>query len=205
MSPRRSASAALQTRTDIVERAIDVASVEGLDGFSLGRLADTLQMSKSGVLGHFRTKEALQLSALDGAIDVFTREVWAPAAASAPGLPRLLTICQSWIGYLERDVFPGGCFLTAASCEFDGRPGPVRDRIALAMKRWLRTLAAEAQVAIDAGQLPADSDPAAIAFQLNALAMGANQAIQLFGDRQAPRLTLAAMGATLRARSAEHG
>ncbi len=197
MSPRRSAAAALQTREQIVERAIDVASVEGLEGFSLGRLADTLQMSKSGVLGHFRTKEELQHSALQGAVDVFSREVWEPAVGSASGLPRLLVICEAWIDYLEREVFPGGCFLTAASCEFDGRPGPIRDQIATVMKRWLRTLASEVRVAIEAGELSAGADPTTVAFQLNALAMGANQAIQLFGDRRAGQRALSAMRATL--------
>jgi len=183
----------MQTRADIVERAMLVASVEGLDGFSLGRLADDLQMSKSGVLGHFHTKEELQLNALEAAIDVFTREVWEPSLGAEPGLARLEAICDAWISYLERGVFPGGCFLTAASCEFDGRPGPVQDAIRRALSRWLRVLGSQVQLAIDAGELSADADPEMIAFRLNALAMGANQAIQLFADPRAVRLAHRAM------------
>ncbi|HEY8764555.1 MAG TPA: TetR/AcrR family transcriptional regulator [Solirubrobacteraceae bacterium] len=201
MSPRRSVAAALQTRSDIVERAMLVASVEGLDGFSLGRLADDLQMSKSGVLGHFRTKEALQLDALEAAIEVFRREVWEPSLRAEPGLARLQAICDAWISYLQRGVFPGGCFLTAASCEFDGRPGPVHDAIRRALSGWHRVLGSQVRLAIDAGELPADADPEMIAFQLNALAMGANQAIQLFEDPRAVRLAHRAMRAVV----ASHG
>jgi AcrR family transcriptional regulator len=190
-------AAALETRAAIVDRAMRVASVEGLDGFTLGRLADELQMSKSGVLGHFGTKQELQLSALDAAVGVFTHEVWEPSLEAEPGLPRLLAICDAWISYLERGVFPGGCFLTAASCEFDGRPGSVHDAIAHALSVWYRALRSQVRVAIDAGDLPAESDPETIVFQLNALAMGANQAIQLFGDPSAGRLAHRAMRSTL--------
>jgi AcrR family transcriptional regulator len=197
MSPRRSAAAALQTRAEIVDRAMRVASVQGLDGFTLGRLAEDLHMSKSGVLRHFPTKEDLQRHALQAAIDVFTREVWEPSLCAEPGLARLQAICDSWISYLERDVFPGGCFLTAASCEFDGRPGVVQDAVADALSTWHRTLQSQVRVAIRSGELPADADPAAIAFQLNALAMAANQAIQLFGDRPAAQMARRAMHATL--------
>lgn len=197
MSPRRSAAAALQTRAEIVDRAMRVASVEGLDGFTIGRLAEDLHMSKSGVLRHFPTKEELQLHALEAAIGVFTHEVWGPSLAAEPGLPRLEAICDAWVSYLERDVFPGGCFLTAASCEFDGRPGRVHDAVARALVRWHAALREQVRLAVDAGQLPPEVDAQSIAFQLNALAMAANQAIQLFGDRRAPQMARRAMQATL--------
>jgi AcrR family transcriptional regulator len=190
-------AAALQTRAAIVDTAMQVASVEGLEGFTLGRLADELQMSKSGVLGHFRTKEELQLSALEAAIAVFTREVWEQSLHSEPGLNRLAAICENWISYLERNVFSGGCFLTAAACEYDGRPGPVRDAVARALSRWRHTLESQVTVAIEAGDLPPDADREAIAFQINSLAMGTNQAIQLFGDRDAGKLAHRAMRTTL--------
>jgi len=188
---------ARETRAAIVERAVEVSSVEGLEGLTIGRLATDLRMSKSGVLGHFGTKEALQLSALEAAIEKFRREVWEPTADAEPGLARLLAICDAWISYLERGVFPGGCFLSAASCEFDGRAGPVRAAIVDAMSRWYRALEGQVRIAIDAGDLPEGSDPKAIAFQLNALAMGANQALQLFDDRRALELARGAMRATL--------
>ena len=197
MSPRRSAEETRQTHGAIVQRAVELSSIVGLEGLTFGRLAADLEISKSGLLGHFPKKEALQLEALDGAIAIFRSEVWDRTAGAEAGLPRLLAICDAWISYLERDVFPGGCFLTAASCEFDGRPGPVRDAVADTMKTWLRALEEEAAAAIEAGDLPPAADPAAIAFQLNALAMGTNHALQLFGDRRAPEWGRRAMRAAL--------
>src|SRR3712207_6256551 len=98
-------------------------------------------MSKAGVIGHFGSKEALQLAALEQAVAIFTREVWDRAASEERGLPRLRAIADAWVSYLQRDVFPGGCFLTAASCEWDGRDGPVRDRVVGTMDLWLSVLA----------------------------------------------------------------
>ena len=197
VSPRRSAEETRRTRGAIVERAVEVSSVAGLEGLTFGRLAADLEISKSGLLGHFPNKEALQLQALDEAAAIFRREVWDRAAGAEEGLPRLLALCDAWISYLERGVFPGGCFLTAASCEFDDRPGAVRDQVAATMKTWLGALESEAATAIEAGDLPPASDPEAIAFQLNALAMGVNHALQLFGDRRASGWGRRAMHASL--------
>lgn len=196
MSPRRSAEDARQTRAAIVERAVEVSSTAGLEGLTFGRLAAELEMSKAGLLGHFPRKELLQVTALERAAEIFRREVWDRTAEVDRGLPRLVAICDAWVSYLERGL-PGGCFLTAASCEFDGRPGPVRDAVADVLTTWYGALESEAAAAIEAGDLPAESDPAAIAFQLNSIAMGANQAIQLFGDRQAPERARHAMRAVL--------
>lgn len=197
--PRRSAAEALQTRAAILDRSVDLASVEGLDGLTIGRLADDLRMSKSGVLGHFGSKEALQLAALDQAIDVFTREVWEPAAAAPAGRARLLAIADHWMSYHERDVFPGGCFVTAASCEFDDRPGRVRDAVATRHRRWLAVLAAEARAAVRHGELPRGTDPDDLAFALNAIAMGVNQSRHLLGDAEAGARGWRAMRALLHA------
>jgi AcrR family transcriptional regulator len=186
MSPRRSAVQAAGTRTAIVERAVEVGSVEGLEGLTIGRLAGDVGMSKSGLIRHFGSKEGLQMAALEEATEIFRREVWEQAEADEPGLVRLRAICDAWLSYLERDVLPGGCFLTAAASEFDGRGGPVREATRAAWARWLRVLEAEARTAIDAGQLPANSDPAQIAFELNAICMGLNNARQLHGDPAAP-------------------
>jgi AcrR family transcriptional regulator len=198
MSPRRSIAEARATREAIVGRAVEISSIQGLEGLTLGRLAADVGMSKAGVLGHFGSKEALQLTALRAAVELFTQEVWERTAGAERGLPRLVAICDAWISYLERDVFPGGCYLTAASCEFDGRGGPVHDAVADALARWYETLEAQARIAIEAGDLPLSADPEAIAFQLNSLAMGANQALQLFGDRRAPERARRAMRAILR-------
>src|SRR5579884_3830471 len=193
MSPRRSTADAEHTRERIIARAIEIASVEGLEGVSIGRLASDVQMSKAGVLGRFGTKEALQRDTLEAAIDIFRAEVWEPSLLAPPGLRRLAAICEHWISYLERGVFPGGCFLTAASCEFDDRPGPVHEAIADAHRLWLATLEAEVRAAIDNGELSRDYDPAAVAFRLNAYAMGANQALQLLGDARGAALAHDAM------------
>lgn len=197
MSPRRSVAEAEATRAAIVERAVELASTDGLEGLTIGRLAGDLDMSKAGVLGHFGTKEQLQLATLEAAIAVFRREVWEPAVGEQPGLPRLMAVCDAWLSYLEAGTFPGGCFLTAASCEFDGRGGPVRDAVAQTLDLWRQVLQNEVRAGIEAGDLDQGLDPAAVAFQLNALAMGTNQSVQLFGERAAVERARRAMHAVL--------
>ena len=198
MSPRRSAADAALTRQAIVSETVAEASREGLESVTIGRLAEGLGMSKAGVIGHFGNKQGLQLAALAAAIEVFRREIWEPAAEQPPGLPRLAAIVDGWLSYLERDVFPGGCFVTAASCEFDGRPGPVREALDDALSGWLGALEREVRAAIDAGELPPDTDPAQVAFELNSVAMGVNQALQLRGDPNAVRRGRRAMRRALR-------
>lgn len=174
-----------RTRQAILEVAVDVASAEGLEGLTIGRLASELSMSKSGLFAHFGSKEELQLATVETARDIFIREVIRPAHAAAKGLPRLWKLCDVWLAYVRGEVFSGGCFFAAASSEFDGRPGPVRDRVAGIMKEWLATLRGSIAEALEAGELKAETDPAQLAFELNALEMGANWAFQLYGDKQA--------------------
>src|SRR3954471_11725506 len=168
--PRRSAAAVADSRATVVATAIDLASVEGLEGITIGRLADELAMSKSGLIGRFGDKEALQRAVLAAAIERFTEKVWWPAAKTPAGLPRLEAIIDAWIEHLRAGVFPGGCFVTTASVEYDARPGPLRDDVAEAVKRWLMVLETQARRARDAGDLPADPDPADVAFELHSLA-----------------------------------
>ncbi len=191
--PRRSVAEALDTRRAILGRAVDVASREGLEGMTIGGLADDLSMSKAGVIGHFGSKQALQLAALEEANAMFTERVWRPAEHFEPGLPRLLAICEAWTAYLAGDCFAGGCFLTQTAAEFDARPGPVRDAVAGSLKRWYKVLGREVRTAVEAGDLPADTDPDQIVFEIGALAAGTNQAIQLHGDRRGPERGLCAM------------
>lgn len=188
MSPRRSVVEAAATREAILAVGVRIASVEGLEGLTIGGLAAALGMSKAGVVGHFGSKEALQLSVLDAAARIFRREVpqrAARAARATPGLARLHALCEAWLSYLERKVFPGGCFFTAAACEFDGRPGPVRDAIAAHLSTWTDVLENEARIAVSTGELPADSDPAQVAFELMGVAMATNQRLQLYADAAA--------------------
>ena len=180
--PRRSTAAVVETRAAVTQAAVDRASVEGLDGLTIGRLAGEVAMRKSSVFSLFGSKQELQLATLEAAIEGFTNQVWGTAADERPGLPRLLALCESWLSYHERESLPGGCCLTTATVEFDARPGPLRDAVALAMKRWFGVLEREVAFAIEAGALPDDTEPADVAFQLNALASAASYGFQLSRD-----------------------
>jgi AcrR family transcriptional regulator len=180
--PRRSAAAVAETRAAVTEAAVNRASVEGLEGLTIGGLAGEVKMRKSSLFGLFGSKEELQLETLEAAVESFRHEVWGPVEDLEPGLPRLLGLCESWLDYHRREVMPGGCFLTTATIEFDARPGPLRDAVAETMKRWFGVLEREARTAIEAGDLPPNTDPADVAFQLNSLAAGASYGFQLWRD-----------------------
>jgi AcrR family transcriptional regulator len=180
--PRRSVQAVAETRSAVTDAAVDRASVDGLEGLTIGGLAGEMEMRKSSVFGLFGSKEGLQRAALEAAIRQFRDEVWDPVADETPGLERLLALCDSWLSYHEREVLPGGCFMTTATVEFDARPGPLRDAVAETVDRWLGTLEREATAAIEAGELPPGTDPADVAFQLNALAAAASYGFQLSRD-----------------------
>jgi AcrR family transcriptional regulator len=181
--PRRSAAAVAETRAAVTEAAVDRASVDGLEGLTIGGLAGEVEMRKSSLFSLFGSKEDLQVATLEAAVRDFRAKVWEPVAGEAPGLPRLLALCDSWLAYHERESLPGGCFLTTATVEFDARPGPLRDAVADTMELWLGALEREAAAAIDAGDIPPDTDPADIAFELNALAAAASYGFQLSRDR----------------------
>ena len=174
------------TRESILARAVDLSSSEGLEGLTIGRLASELGMSKSGLFGHFGSKEELQLATIDAAVRRFVEEVIVPATKEEPGREQLRALCEGYFDYLERRVFPGGCFFAAAAAEFDGRPGPVRDAISGGVSAWLSVLEHQAEVA-------GAEDPEQLAFELHSLALGANSAHQLFGDEDAFSRARAAM------------
>lgn len=175
----------VRTRTSILERAVDLASLEGLEGLTIGRLAEELGMSKSGLFAHFGSKEELQLAVIEAASQRYIREIFRPVLELPRGFPRLMAICRSWISYVERRVFPGGCFFAAASFEFDGRPGPVRDLIRRLMDDWIGSLEKAIRMAQHEGHLDPSLDPSQLAFELNALFFGANFAYYLRDDKQA--------------------
>jgi AcrR family transcriptional regulator len=166
------------TREAILDRAVDLASTEGLEGLTIGRLATEMEMSKSGLFGHFGSKQELQLAAVDAAAARFAQEVVAPSLELQPGAERLRALCDAYIGYMEREVFPGGCFWAAVTTEFDDRPGPVRDRIREAMASWIGVLEREAEAA---GAV----DPEQLAFELLAVAQAANTGSRLLGNHDA--------------------
>jgi AcrR family transcriptional regulator len=186
MSPRSSVAEAGRTRDAIVERAVDVASKEGLEGLTIGRLAGDMRMSKAGLIGHFGSKERLQLAALESASERFSQAVWEPVEEREPGLPRLRALCDAWVAYLEKPVFPGGCFFAAAATEFDDRGGPVRNQLASHARRWRRVLEREARIAVKAGDLPKGLDPVQLAVELFGVILVLNHDLMLLRDREAP-------------------
>jgi AcrR family transcriptional regulator len=176
---------ATKTRNEILQIATDIASAEGLEGLSIGRLATELHMSKTGIFAHFGSKEQLQLATVDAAKRVFLEQVVQPALKQSRGVVRLRAMLEAWIGYVERIVFPGGCFFAAASAEFDSRPGPVRDEIANLTKAWLDALQDEIAYAIRAKEVRSGVSPAQLAFELHAFVQEANWAFKLFNDKNA--------------------
>lgn len=174
-----------RTRQTILETAVHIASEEGLEGLTIGRLALELSMSKSGLFAHFGSKEELQVATVETARLIFIKEVIRPSFESTEGLLRLWTLCDTWLTHIQRGVFRGGCFFAAAAAEFDGRPGPVRDRIAEIMKEWLATLSRTIVEAQQAGQLDKKIDATQLAFEFNSLELGANWSYQLYGDLNA--------------------
>jgi AcrR family transcriptional regulator len=177
--PRRSAADVADTRADVLDVALHRASIDGLEGLTIGRLADELSMSKSGLFGLFGSKEELQLATFERAVEDFRREVWLPVARRERGMPRLLALVDRWLAYHRRRVLPGGCFVTTATIEFDARPGPLREAVAHARRQMHALLEADVRSAVEAGDMPADTHPADVAFALYALASAASQAIQL--------------------------
>jgi AcrR family transcriptional regulator len=165
--------------------AVDLASIEGLEGLTIGRLADELKMSKSGLFAHFGSKEDLQLATVAMARQIFLEYVVLPALGEPSGMPRLWRLCDRWLGHVEDRIFAGGCFFTAASFEFDSRPGPVRNAIVEAMHTWLNTLTRAVEEAKKAGHINPGVDSAQFAFEIYSMAMGAHWAFQLLDQKNA--------------------
>ncbi|MBN6034690.1 TetR/AcrR family transcriptional regulator [Amycolatopsis sp. 195334CR] len=146
------------TRAAVLRRAVDIASVEGLDGLSIGRLAKELDLSKSGVFAHFGSKEELQLAAIDAANAIFTEHVVDPVPATLSGLDRFSALCERWLDYSEDRVFPGGCFFFHTSAEFDARDGRVHDALVARSRNWTRFLVDSLDGLDDAEQLVFESE-----------------------------------------------
>ena len=177
----------LKTRQAILGKAVNLASVEGLEGLTIGKLASALRISKSGLFAHFGSKEDLQCAVVEAAREIFVEKVVRPTYEFR-GLKRLQALCENWLSYGEGKVFPGGCFFSAASLEFDDRPGRVRDRIVELMKKWLGNLEHAARDAQLGGEIKSEVDVRQLAFEIQALAMGANWSSRLFRDPSAFRL-----------------
>ena len=173
-----------RTRHAILTRAAELATQEGLEPLSIGRLAESTAMSKSGLFAHFGSKEELQLATVDHAASLFREEVIAPARAAPKGLARVWALCDHMVDYSERQVFPGGCFFACTSAEFNNRPGPVRDRIVEIVGTWLSYLEHAVEQAQQVGELDQSLTAREIAFQLDSFAQAANAQYQMFRDEQ---------------------
>jgi AcrR family transcriptional regulator len=183
---RRRRSDGERSRAAILREAARLATVDGLDGLSLSRLADAVGMSKSGLFAHFGSKEELQLATVDAARTIFEELVLEPATAADAGLPRLRAYVQGFVDHVEDRVFPGGCFFVAAVSELDTHPpGPVRDDAMAFSMHWLALLAQEVAVAQAAGALDPAADPAQVAFELHAFMVLGNMQFVATGDKGA--------------------
>jgi AcrR family transcriptional regulator len=171
-----------RSRRRVLELAARLASVEGLDGLSIGRLADAAGMPKSSVYVLFGSKEDLQLATVDSARASFIAEVVEPALAMPPGRGRLRGLCEGFLSYVERRVFPGGCFFVAASAELGGRDGRVRERVASYQQQWRDLLKQTANEAHQRGELPSGADPDQLAFELGTMLAGTNIIAVLHSD-----------------------
>jgi AcrR family transcriptional regulator len=164
----------VQSHAAILEAAARLATVEGIEGLSIGRLADEVGMSKSGLFAHFGSKEELQLATIEAASDVFAARVTGPATDAPTAAERLHALVDGYLRYLEDDTFPGGCFFASVLAEVDMRPGAVRDRLVAFLGGWVGELEqavrdAQAEGAVDAGE-----DPAQLVFEVGAALLYAN-------------------------------
>ena len=175
--PAATATRGASTRDAILDRALDVASAEGLEGLTIGRLATDLGMSKSGLFAHFGSKQELQLATVAAAAERFKASVVDAASGEPDGAPRLRAMAAAYIAHLDSEGYAGGCFWAATSAEQDDRPGPVRDAIAGALDAWLAELERQARIA-------GVSDPERLAFELYSVVIGANSRFRLSGDRR---------------------
>lgn len=180
--PRRTRSDGERTRGAILREAASLATVEGLEGLSIGRLAAAIGISKSGLYAHFRSKEELQLATVAQAERILADEVIQPAMAAPPGLGQLWAICEAFFSYVERRVFPGGCFFAATALEMGTRPGPVRDRLAAIQLDFTALLSSFARTALERQELPAGESPDGLSFELHAILLGADTKFVLHDD-----------------------
>jgi len=180
--PRRTRADGERSRQAILRAAANLATIDGLDGISIGNLAAHIGMSKSGLYAHFRSKEELQLATVETAHEIFNAEVVDPDPGIVHPLEQLRALCDRFLSYVERRVFPGGCFFASTSAEFDTRPGPVKDKIASVQQGWTELLQQLIREAQAAGSLNAAADPTQLAFEVYAFLLMGNTAFVLDDD-----------------------
>ena len=173
-SGRKPRADGVESRRAILHAAAQLATTRGLEGLSIGELAQHIGMSKSGLYAHFKSKEELELATIETAAEIFDRNVLGPARESPGGLQRVLALSEAFLGHLERRVFPGGCFFANVSMQLAARPGRSRDRVVGLLTQWLQLFTSALTEAVAAGELPQDTDIDQTAFELNAMLVRAN-------------------------------
>jgi AcrR family transcriptional regulator len=172
----------VESRRAILDAAAHLATTRGLEGLSIGELAEHIGMSKSGLYAHFKSKEELELATIETAAEVFARDVLSPAGESPGGLERVQALSEAFLGHLERRVFPGGCFFATVAAQLASRPGRARDRVMEVQQRWLAQFAEALGQARDGGELPPDTDIDQTVFEVTAMMVRANFAWIATGD-----------------------
>jgi len=190
-----------QTRTAVLEAAVALASVDGLEAMSLARLADAAGVSKSGLFAHWPDKEILQLAVIEQAVRQWMEEVVRPALSAPRGIRRLWALHERRLAFYAAGTLPGRCFFVATEAEFDDRPGPVRDALADAIGDWYRLIRTVAAQAVELGELRADTDISQLAFEIQALGEAAVTTCRLLQTEQGTAFSRGAVLSRLRALS----
>ena len=199
MTPSPATSKGDRTRAAILDAAFREASAAGLEALSIGGLAGSVGLSKSGLFAHFRSKEALQVQVLEYARDDFVREVVAPAFSAARGRPRIEELFERWLDWDGASDRPGGCVFLQAAAEYDDRPGVVRDSLVSIQRDWVEALERAASIAKDEGHFRLDLDTAQFAFELYAIMMAYNFHTRLLEEERAEAWARTAFGTLLTA------
>jgi AcrR family transcriptional regulator len=175
------------TRQVILEKATAVASEVGLGGLTIGKLAEELELSKSGLFAHFGSKESLQVAILEHAAERFVEVVVKPGLRAPRGEPRLRSLFDRWRQWPKLNPMPGGCVLVAAAVELDDQPGPARDLLVKQQRDWLDLLATTVRAAVAEGQFRRDVDPEQFAHDLYGVMLGYHHALRLLRDPRAEK------------------
>ncbi len=191
-----------RTRAAILDAGFRIVSQAGLEGLTIGTLAEATGMSKSGLFAHFGSREDLLLAVLSRGQEEFVKVVVNPALAQPRGLPRLRALFTHWIDWTESADLPGGCPMIGGATEFDDKPGPVRDALAAGQRAWIDTLDRAVRQAIEQGQLRSDTDPEQLSFEMFGLALVVHHHRRLLGYQKARSRALAAMETLLERHSA---
>lgn len=187
-----------RTRAVILDEALRIVSKAGLDGLTIGTLADATGMSKSGLFAHFGSREELLLAVLAHGQAEFGEFVFEPAMAKPRGLPRLRSMFVNWLDWTESAELPGGCPMIGGASEFDDKPGPVRDMLAGGQRTWIETLKRAVRQAVEEGHLAKETDPEQIAFEIFGIALVVHHHRRLLGYKKARERALVALDSLLK-------